>query len=49
MEDVIGEEYGPYVALLGDMRERVKELYSTQPEREAAMNRVLDSHAFWNC
>jgi len=43
LEDVIGEEYGPYVALLGDLRERVRELYSTQPEREAAINRVLDN------
>lgn len=43
IEEVIGEEYGPYVSLLGELRERVRSLYNTQPEREAAINRVLDN------
>ncbi|MCX6346100.1 MAG: bifunctional precorrin-2 dehydrogenase/sirohydrochlorin ferrochelatase [Armatimonadetes bacterium] len=43
LENIFGEEYAPYIALLGEMRERVKELYPTQTEREAAMNRVIDN------
>ena len=43
VEYVFGEEYGPYIALLGEVRERVRALYPTQPQREAAMNRVLDN------
>lgn len=43
LEDVIGPEYGPYVVLLGEMRERVKSLYNTQPEREKALVRVIDN------
>lgn len=42
IEELIGEEYGPYVALLGEIREKLRDLYDTQPQREAAMNRVLD-------
>lgn len=48
LEDIIGPEYEPYVNLLGEMRERVKCLYHTQPEREAALVKLIDNPEILN-
>ena len=40
MEERFGESWGPYVALLGEMRELVKQRYADEPERATALRRL---------
>lgn len=42
LEERYGPEYAAFVDLLGDLRDEVKTRYTSQPEREAAFNRLLD-------
>lgn len=42
LEDQFGEEYAAFIGLLGSLRERVKSKYSTQREREAVFNKLID-------
>jgi siroheme synthase-like protein len=41
LENRYGLEYAEYIELLGEIRERVKERYSMQADRETAMDRLI--------
>ncbi len=43
IEESFGPEYGDLAELMGEMRELAKDLPGSQPERERAFNKMLDS------
>lgn len=43
LEELYGKEYAEYVDLLGEMREIVKNKYSSQAEREIVFNKLVNS------
>lgn len=42
LEEQFGEEYAAFIDLLGSLRERVKNKYPTQREREVVFNKLID-------